>query len=217
MRSLVAPSYYIDVQEKRIIYVSAALDHWTFQLRPLKQNSAFVSAHFFLHSIRPCAQYHMVILRVDMDYVYIWNESAWESMRARAREFNRKPSCALMCTLIDSYRPCLRLNPLHSKGCGDQFWISPCSLTRDITSHSMKIRTWLFIAYSDETWLFCRLIPSTILIHFSLRVGRMCFLTLEVKGLDKLWPLSWSHNEYHVRILKASLKIFSVFVTVSLG
>ena len=28
----------------------------------------------------------------------------------------------------------------------------PCSLTRNITSHSMK--TWLFIAYSDERWLY---------------------------------------------------------------
>ena len=60
------------------------------------------------------------------------------------------------------------------------FKLPLCSLTRNITSH--RIRTWLFIAYSDERWLYYQFsLPHPI--HFSLKVGRTYILNLRVEGL----------------------------------
>ena len=44
---------------------------------------------------------------------------------------------------------------------GDQFQISPAIL------HHTVWRTWLFIAYSDNRWLYYRQVSLTSLIHFS--------------------------------------------------
>ena len=81
-----------------------------------------------------------------------------------------------------THQHCISLNllcwPFHSQERSISNF--PCSLTRKITSHSMKkIRTWLSIAYSDERWL--------IHYQFSLPPERLdvcaLILNLGVKGL----------------------------------
>ena len=42
----------------------------------------------------------------------------------------------------------------------------PCSLTK--TLHHTVRRTWLFIAYSDERWLYCQFSPPHLYISFHL-------------------------------------------------
>ena len=54
------------------------------------------------------------------------------------------------------------INPFTPKT--DQFQISPVASPEIITSHSVE--TWLFIAYSDERWLYYQFILPTSLIHF---------------------------------------------------
>ena len=81
----------------------------------------------------------------------------------------------LICTLLLSC-------PFRSKS--DQFQISPAASPELLHHTSMK--TWLFIAYSDERWLYYQFsLPHYISVYLSIfrKVGRMHFLNLGVKGL----------------------------------
>ena len=69
------------------------------------------------------------------------------------------------CSVTDCRQFSLQLFPVSSF-----FFINSkisCSLTRNITSHSIKSYTWLSIAYSDERWLLLSILTDWP-IHFSL-------------------------------------------------
>ena len=66
-----------------------------------------------------------------------------------------------------------------------------CSLTKNITSHSMK--NLLFIAYSDERSLFYQIWLNHLHIFSS---GRMYFLDLGVKWQTLSLPWEWSISNF---------------------
>ena len=79
-------------------------------------------------------------------------------------------------------------NPFTPKS--DQCQISPLALWPKILHHTVW-RTWLFIAFSDEWWLYYQFsLPHS---YVSLeKVGRMYFLNLGVTGYDNsLVALRW--------------------------
>ena len=62
--------------------------------------------------------------------------------------------------------------------------ISLHSLTRNITSHSIKYLALQTVAYSDERWLYYQFSLHHLQISLQ-KVGRIYFLNLGVKGLNK--------------------------------
>ena len=75
----------------------------------------------------------------------------------------------------------LFVNPFTPKS--DQFQISPAA-SPEILQHTVW-RTWRFIAYPDGKWLYYKILTAS-LINFSIKVGRMHYLNLGVKGLSLL-------------------------------
>ena len=73
-------------------------------------------------------------------------------------------------------------NPFTPKS--DQCQISPAASPE--TLYHTVWRTWLFIAYSDERWLYYQFSPPHLYIW---EVGRMYVLNLGVKGLNRKVPI----------------------------
>ena len=55
-------------------------------------------------------------------------------------------------------------------------------------------RTWLFITYWDERWLYYRFsVPHSYISHW--KVGRMYYLSLGVKGFKRCWGRLWTDSD----------------------
>ena len=76
----------------------------------------------------------------------------------------------------------------------------PCSLTRNITSHSMKNLAF----HSLLRWKIIILSISYYITYISKTIGRMYFLSLGVKRLNLEWRLTWYAADWHGKVTRPS-------------
>ena len=127
--------------------------------------------------------------------------------KKRPREKQRRSTINLHCCTVAHVSSAKPHYPFTPKS--DQFRISPAASPE--TLHHTLWRTWLFVAYSDEAWLYNQFL-TTSLIHLPWkRLGKCNFWAWEWKGKKKKNPaLLRDTLDFHLQEVDSRIVLHSV-------